>query len=386
MNDSVTRHAFTAQIEAILAKHFGKEAADVFAQSPLLGYLNHKTKAASRGSKSRGSFGNHYAIYVLVEDYLSQGFGPGGARAGTYESYEGARFTDLFRRQRELPFGQKLQNHALNARLNDEFQKFYPSLNKQPIVRDIEQQRYWIQEDLLTVTVRGKDGKRRHHNIAQVLLEIIDAYVAAKKQAFEAFIESCQLIAALATGDLNEAVSFVETQLRPEIDARIFEIVSFAVLKAFYGEQHIYWGWSRKTIREEQLTLFKTGRTNANDGGIDFVMRPLGRFFQVTETVDVSKYFLDIDKIQRFPLTFVVKSNDSVSEIEQAIKTQAKVRYKIEAVVAGYMQAIEEIINIPRLLDCLKTVIAANGIKLVMDEIVTQSKVEFNYRSDVDDE
>ena len=386
MNDSVTRHAFTAQIEAILAKHFGKESADVFEQSPLLGYLNHKTKAASRGSKSRGSFGNHYAIYVLVEDYINQGFGPSGARAGTYESYEGARFTDLFRRQRELPFGQKLQNHALNARLNDEFQKFYPSVNKQPIVRDIEQQRYWIQEDLLTVAVRGKDGKQRQHNIAHALLEIIDAYVAAKKQAFEAFIESCQQIAALATSDLNEAVSFVEAQLRPEIDARIFEIVSFAVLKAFYGEQHIYWGWSRKTIREEQLTLFKTGRTNANDGGIDFVMRPLGRFFQVTETVDVSKYFLDIDKIQRFPLTFVVKSNDSVSEIEQAIKAQAKVRYKIEAVVAGYMQAIEEIINIPRLLDCLKTVIAASGIKRVMDEIVTQSKVEFNYRSDVDNE
>jgi hypothetical protein len=50
------------------------------------------------------------------------------------------------------------------------------------------------------------------------------------------------------------------------------------------------------------------------------------------------------------------------------------------------MQAIEEIINIPRILDCLKTVIAANGIKRVMDEIVTQSKVEFNYRSDVDNE
>ncbi len=386
MNESVTQHAFTTQIEAILAKHFGTNASDVFEQSPLLGYLNHKTKAASRGSKSRGSFGNHYAIYVLVEDYLNQGFGPGGARAGTYESYEGARFTDLFRRQRELPFGQKLQNHALNARLNDEFQKFYPSVNKQPIVRDIVQQRYWIQEDLLTVTVRAKDGKRRQHNIAQAILEIIDAYVAAKKQAFEAFIESCQQIATLAVSDLKEAVSFVETQLRPEIDARIFEIVSFAVLKAFYGEQHIYWGWSRKTIREEQLTLFKTGRTNANDGGIDFVMRPLGRFFQVTETVDVGKYFLDIDKIQRFPLTFVVKSNDSVSEIEQAIKIQAKARYKIEAVVAGYMQAIEEIINIPRLLDCLKTVIAGSGIKQVMDEIVTQSKVEFNYRSDVDND
>ncbi|MCS1410631.1 MAG: hypothetical protein M2R45_03826 [Verrucomicrobia subdivision 3 bacterium] len=39
-------------------------------------------------------------------------------------------------------------------------------------------------------------------------------------------------------------------------------------------------------------------------------MRPLGRFFQVTETTDVKKYFLDIDKVQRYPITFVVKSSE----------------------------------------------------------------------------
>ena len=48
------------------------------------------------------------------------------------------------------------------------------------------------------------------------------------------------------------------------------------------------------------MKLYKTGRTNANDGGIDFVMKPLGRFFQVTETLDFKKYFLDIDKIETF--------------------------------------------------------------------------------------
>ncbi len=30
---------------------------------------------------------------------------------------------------------------------------------------------------------------------------------------------------------------------------------------------------------KKKLQLYKTGRTNANDGGIDFVMRPIGRFF-----------------------------------------------------------------------------------------------------------
>jgi len=46
-------------------------------------------------------------------------------------------------------------------------------------------------------------------------------------------------------------------------------------------------------VKEDFLILYKTGRTNANDVGIDFVMKPLGRFFQVTETLDVRKYFLD---------------------------------------------------------------------------------------------
>ena len=228
----------------------------------------------------------------------------------------------------------------------------------------------------------GKGGKKRNVNIAQAVIEIIDAYVAAKREAFESFIESCREIAALTGADVKSAIGFIETQLRPEVDARVFEIVSFSVLKAFYGDQRIYWGWSMDAINAENLTLYKTGRTNANDGGIDFVMRPLGRFFQVTETIDVNKYFLDIDKIQRFPLTFVVKSNNSVAQIKAVITEQAKTKYKINAVVEGYMQAIEEIINIPQLLKCLEVVIKAGRIRLVMDEVIVQSQVEFNYSED----
>lgn len=113
-------------------------------------------------------------------------------------------------------------------------------------------------------------------------------------------------------------------------------------------------------------------------------MKPLGRFFQVTETIDVSKYFLDIDKIQRFPLTFVVKSNDSEDEIKRALEDQARAKYKVDAVVQGYMEAVEEIINIPRLLERMQSVIAAGRIREVMDEIVRQSKFEFQYGDDGD--
>ena len=111
----VQQHAFTATIIEILKRHFGEYAEDILGNSPVLGYLNNKTRAANRGSKARGAFANHYALYVVIEDYLRNGFAKAEVRE-PYASYEGARFSDLFKRQRELPFGSKLQNHALNSR------------------------------------------------------------------------------------------------------------------------------------------------------------------------------------------------------------------------------------------------------------------------------
>ena len=124
--------------------------------------------------------------------------------------------------------------------------------------------------------------------------------------------------------------------------------------------------------------LYKTGRTNANDGGIDFVMKPLGRFFQVTETVSVDKYFLDIDKIQRYPITFVVKTSDSISEIINKIKTQAKKKYLVNKIVKRYIECIDEIINIPILLERFSKVCESGNLETVIKELVLQSKVEFN--------
>lgn len=377
----VIQHAFTDTILEILKVKFSEDAEEVFAQSPLLGYLNLKTKSANSGSKARGAFANHYALYVVIEDYINHGFHKTNPKPD-YSRYEGARFSDLFKRQRELPFGAKLQNHALNARLNDEFEKYFPTLGKTPIVRDVEKQRYWIQEDLLLVALRKRDGSDAVFNIAEAVLEIIDAYVATKKAAFEGFIETCKKIADLGREDPKQAVDFVIEQLKPNVDARIFEIVSYSVLKAKYGSESIWIGQSKESVEEEALVLYKTGRTNANDGGIDFVMKPLGRFFQVTETVDVTKYFLDIDKVQRFPITFVVKSNDSTDQIRDAIRQQAASKYKIQSVIESYMGAVEEIINVESLIVAFKSVVDSGKVDDVMEEIVSQSKVEFNYEDD----
>ncbi|UVL83338.1 hypothetical protein LOY35_24675 [Pseudomonas sp. B21-028] len=376
----IAEHSFTESIIDILKKYFGDYALDVFESSPLLGYLNSKTKSANRGSKARGSFANHYALYVVIDDYIKNGFLEDQSKS--YKEYEGARFSDLFARQRELPFGSKLQNHALNSRLNDEFKKFYPAVGIQPIVRDVSTQRYWIHEDLLQVSVRRKDGDDAIYNIAPAIIEVIDKYVAVKLAAFEMFIETCREISKIGEKEPQQAIDFVIGQLQSNVDARVFEIVSYAVLKASYGQRTVWVGEAKENVAEEGLVLYKTGRTNANDGGIDFVMKPLGRFFQVTETIDVKKYFLDIDKVQRFPITFVVKSTDDAAQILEAIRTQAVARYKIDSVVNSYMSAVEEIINVKDLVIAFEEVVKAGRLRDVMDEIMVQSKVEFNYSDD----
>ena len=375
---TINYHDFTQNIVDILEYHFHKDTQEVFESSALLGYLNHKTKSANRGSKARGAFANHYALYVLIEDYIEKGFF-GNQSQIAYDKYEGAKFTDLFKRQRELPFGAKLQNHALNSRLNDEFKKFYPSVGKVPIIRDVETQRYWIQEDLLIVLINKKK-----YNIAQAILDIIDAYVASKKSAFESFITACNEIASLEDKDLTSAKDFIFSQLQPHVDARIFEIVSYAILKAKYGKETIWIGKTKESVVENYLQLYKTGRTNANDGGIDFVMKPLGRFFQVTETVDVNKYFLDIEKVQRFPMTFVIKSIEKHDDILEKIRLQAKDRYKIDKVVDSYIAAIEELITVNELTIYFSELVELGALSKIMKEIILQSKVEFNYHDDDD--
>ncbi|GFH63075.1 MAG: hypothetical protein ZNDK_0846 [Candidatus Desulfovibrio kirbyi] len=382
----ILQHSFTPTIVEILRRHFDEYAEEIFKASPFLCYLNNKTKSANRGSKARGSFANHYAIYVVIEDYIKNGFADCGKASMPYSKYHGARFSDLFRRQRELPFGSKLQNHALNSRLNDEFKKFYPSVGKTPIVRDVETQRYWIHEDLLLITIRCKDGREHTYNIASAIIDIIDAYVATKKAAFEGFLDACRKIAELGKSAPEAAVDFVVQQLKPNVDARVFEIVSYAVLKAKYGQETVWIGETKDSVSEELLILYKTGRTNANDGGIDFVMKPLGRFFQVTETIDVNKYFLDIDKVQRFPITFVVKSEETTEQIRNVIREQAIAKYMIEEVVDSYMSAIEEIINVKNLIAAFDLVVKSDKLQEVMDEIVIQSKVEFNYNDDENDD
>ena len=370
-------HEFTDVIRSILARHFGDLSTELLDRSELLQYINLKTRSASRGSKSRGSFANLYAIYVLVEDYTANGFD----QSGTYAQYDGAKFTVLFRRQRELPFGERLQNHALNSRMNEEFRKYFPTSEFAPILRDLSTLRYWINERLLIVTTSQGDV-----NVCKAIIAVIDAYIESKKDAFGIFIEQCNHLLTLGQDDVGEVTKFLVQLLNPNVDARIFEIVSFAILKSFYAAQSVWFGWTRDEILEHALILFKTGRTNANDGGIDFVMQPVGRFFQVTESLDMRKYFLDIDKVQRFPITFVVKSAETVEQIRGRVAEYAKKVYTANAIVARYMEAVEEVINIPQLTARLEEVAARGEVSAIVSEVALQARVEFNFSDEGSDD
>ncbi len=211
------RHAFTEKIFGVLEEEFSGFADEVFRHSELLQYINLKTRSASSGSKSRGAFANHYAIYVLIEDYVNNGY----HQSNSYKEYGGAQYAQLFKRQRELAFGAKLQNHALNSRLNEEFKKFFPEAEYLPVIRSPATNRYWINENLLTVTLPAGT-----FNIAKAVLKIIDAYAEAKKDAFEGFIRDCITIQEIEKASSETYTVFIQDLLRPNVDARIFEIVT----------------------------------------------------------------------------------------------------------------------------------------------------------------
>mgnify|MGYP000295456153 CR=1 FL=1 len=369
--------SFEEYVKEYLNEHYGKNAEPLYEQSQILQYLVYKTKSANKGAKSRAGFANLYAIYVIVEDYLAHGF---DKKKGYSSSYEGAQFSFLFNRQRELPFGAKLQNHALNSRMNDEFSQLFKMQKvAPPIIRDLNTQRYWFNENYLILRVGGEKI-----NIAQDIINIINHYIEVKQNTFKQFIKQCEILQNIDVNDTDKVVDFIMSLLAPNVDARLFEIVSYSILKFYYKDTEIYWGYSPdvKNLTRDYLHLYKTGRTNANDGGIDFVMKPLGRFFQVTETLDFKKYFLDIEKIEKYPLSFVIKSEDPIEELVRKLRDDAVKTYVVQKVVEDYMNCIDEVINIPQLKGYLKVLEKKNLVADVLKEIIIQSKVEFNYDDD----
>lgn len=97
-------------------------------------------------------------------------------------------------------------------------------------------------------------------------------------------------------------------------------------------------------------------------------MRPLGRFFQVTEVGVYDKYLLDIEKVMHFPITFVVKTMKTKSEMEEELKAYIDERSGgMRVLQERYEKAIEEIITINELLEWVYSLDDENTKKLIGD-------------------
>ena len=217
------------------------------------------------------------------------------------------------------------------------------------------------------------------NDISCLALIIIEKYINLLQEKDNALIDTLNSLFSLSNENIVLKKQKILELLTEDSEARIFEIISYAILKNYYSNTKIYWGYSLDEIYEEQLILYKTGRTNANDGGIDFVMRPLGKFFQVTEVNSYDKYLLDIDKVMHFPITFVVKTNKSkkliLGELQEYINKKTG---GMQFLKERYEKAIEEIITINEIKEALNSLNDTISINQIIQDIKLYYQLEFN--------
>lgn len=320
-------------VAEILKKEYPKDYQKVYDNSPMLQYLDKKMKAVHGNSKTRRSLANIYAVYSILNFYQDDFY----EKKDQYRRFDGYDYMKLFNFYRRLYGGSKLQNHALNSRVNGEFHNKIKDVVNDLII--INNGKYLIHIDYIYV-----EG----HDISKVACKIIERYVELLMLKDNALISILEELRGMA--NYSDKKAKINALLTEDAEARIFEIISYAILKNHYKNITVFFGYNRDTINEVALELFKTGRTNANDGGIDFVMRPVGRFFQVTEVNNYDKYLLDIDKVMHFPVSFVIKTKQSkkkvLADLEQYITQRTSGMAVLEE---RYHKAIEEIITINEL-------------------------------------
>ncbi len=347
-------------VREIIEKHFPGQSQQIYEESLLIQYLDKKSGAIHGTAKTRRSLANYYAIYSILNFYVDEFFG----KPDKYKKFEGYEYTKLFVFYRGLYGGSKLQNHALNSRVNGEFRNKVHTDKDLIIIND---GKYALHIDFLYVL--GQD-------ISRVAKEIIEKYVDLLIEKDHALLTA--LAAIERATSVDEKKLKISDLLTEDAEARIFEIISFAILKSHYKTQKIYIGLTIEEIHEEYLQLFKTGRTNANDGGIDFVMRPVGRFFQVTEVNNYDKYLLDIDKVLHFPISFVIKTTKSKQIVEQEIERYIEEKSGGMVVVKErYKKAFEEIITINEIKMWLLQ-LDEDSINLIINDIDFYYKMEMN--------
>lgn len=348
-------------VAAIMDEEYHAESEKVFQESLLIQYLNSKMNAVNGNSKSRRNFANIYAIYSLLIAYKEIQEDSGIE----YENFAGTNYMRLWSYCRTMYGGSKLQNHSFNSRIDREFVNKFGGEN------------LIVQQHGL-YKINTKYIELQNYNVAATARKIIEKYVELIKYKDE---ELGRRLHELANSGEHNLKKGLQEFISEDSEARIFEISSYAILRNYYKKQSIYWGYTLNCLEKGELQLYKTGRTNANDGGIDFVMKPLGRFFQVTEVNNFDKYFLDIDKVLRYPITFVVKSNKTKEVLFSELVEYVKAKCESEEIQKKYFEAVEEIITIVDLNNYINQ-LNLDELNQVLKDIDIYYKLEMNEEDD----
>ena len=117
-------------VAEILQADFPNNYNKVYESNYMLQYLDKKMKAVHGNSKTRRSLANIYAVYSILYFYKSDFYN----KPSEYKSFEGYDYMRLFNFYRGLYGGSKLQNHALNSRVNGEFRNKFSNANTDLII------------------------------------------------------------------------------------------------------------------------------------------------------------------------------------------------------------------------------------------------------------
>lgn len=355
-------------VKDILKEEYPMDFQKVYDNSQLLQYLDKKMKAVHGNCKTRRSLANIYAVYSILHFYQEDFY----QDKNGYKEFDGYDYMRLFTYYRNLYGGGKLQNHALNSRVNGEFRNKFSDSKKDLII--VNNGKYLIHIDYIYA---------ENHDISRVCCKIIEKYIELLMKKDHELLKLLSEVQKIT--DYAKKKMKIKELLTEDAEARIFEIISYAILKNHYKNITVYFGYSKDEVREVRLQLYKTGRTNANDGGIDFVMRPIGRFFQVTEVGNYDKYLLDIDKVLHFPITFVIKTKKSREDVREEFEEYISEKTGGMTILEErYRSAIEDVITINELQKWIDE-LDDKDIDGIIRDIDVYYKLEMNMNAEDDE-
>ena len=206
-------------IKEILINDFGNDYEKVYDNADLIRYLDKKTGAIDGDSKTRRSLGNIYAIYSLLVFYNNNNF---YNDKNSYKKFEGFEYTELWNFCKLQYGGNKLQNHAFNNRLNAEFaNKIAKNPSKELLV--INGSKYLLHIDYLYVN---------NIDVSKTAIKIIEKYIELLKEKDLQLSNNLKKL--LELNDFEEKKKLIEELVEEKSEARIFEIISYAILKNHY--------------------------------------------------------------------------------------------------------------------------------------------------------